>query len=223
MKKFLSIAVALVMVLSLTCVAFADTTVVSVDLTGALESAGSWDEYGFSYEQDGALISYDDMIAIYEALGQDGAQLVLTITNTAGWFQVGFNADDKALAFSGDTEGAEADHIAYTLEADGDNQVITIDGQTLLDVLSTTDWYQLICGGEMLLSVAVTVPDSSDASAEEETTEAAEADTTEATTETTESTTETTTATTTSPATGVALALVPMAIAGFAVVSSKKR
>ncbi|MCD8106900.1 MAG: hypothetical protein LUE20_02910 [Oscillospiraceae bacterium] len=220
MKKFLSIAVALVMVLSLTCVAFADTTVISVDLTGALESAGSWDNYGYSYEDDTALISLEDMAAIYEALNQEGSKLVLTLSNTAGWFQVGFNASTTAICFSGNTEGTDG-YVAYTLETDGDNQVLTIDGQTVYDIVSTSDWYQFICGGELLLNVAVTVPDSADASAEEETTEAAEADTTDATEETTEAAEETTTST--SPATGVALALVPMAIAGFAVVSSKKR
>ncbi|MCC8131224.1 MAG: hypothetical protein LUC38_03735 [Oscillospiraceae bacterium] len=221
MKKFLSMAVALVMVLSLTCVAFAD---VSVDVSG-IDTASSWDTYGASYEDDSMVISLDDMNAIVEALSEDGSQLVYTITNTAGWFQVGFNADTAAYSNSGDPDG-ESGYVAYTVEADGDNQKVTVDGKAVYDLITASDWYQLICGGEVLLNVTVVSAGSETAAVEAEEAEAAE-ETEEASEEAAEAAEETTEAaaeeTTTSPATGVALALVPMAIAGIAVVGSKRR
>ncbi|MCD7824323.1 MAG: hypothetical protein LUG86_09990 [Oscillospiraceae bacterium] len=215
MKKFLSIAVALVMVLSLTCVAFAD---VSVDVSG-IDTASSWDTYGASYEDDSMVISLDDMNAIVEAMSEEGSVIVYTLTNTAGWFQVGFNSDSAAYSNTGDPDGTGG-YIAYTVEADGDNQKVYVDGKTVYDLITASEWYQLICGGEVLLNVTV-VTGSDDASADADVEEVGETEEAEAAEETVEATEETTTST--SPATGVALALVPMAIAGIAVVSSKRR
>ncbi len=224
MKKFLSMAIALVMVLSLTVVAFADTTVVSVDVSG-VDTASDWDTYGSSWEE--GYVSIADLAEIVDALNQEGSKLVLTITNTGSWFQVGFNCDPYAYAHSDDSDGANG-HPVYTLEQDGDYQTVTLDGQNIYDILTAAGWYQLICGGEVLVNVSVTVPSDDTASAEEDTSDEASAeaadDTAEAE-ETTETVEETTSeeASSTSPATGVALALVPMAIAGIAVVSSKRR
>ncbi len=210
MKKLLSIAVALAMVLSLSVVAFADTTVASTEITVSgnytldiLDGVDFTDETLYLY--------------IYFSLN-DSAK--------AGWGPAGLcsptNGSVNCIGYQspgGYELTANADgYVCYALtEIAAAFEAAGFDAN---DGVILNWWEAEYCTP---LSVALVSTDDNYAVAEEETTEAAEADTTEATTETTESTTETTTATTTSPATGVALALLPMAIAGIAVVSSKRR
>ncbi|MCD7847632.1 MAG: hypothetical protein LUG49_06360 [Oscillospiraceae bacterium] len=195
MKKFVSMAIALVMVLSLTVVAFADTTVASQDsvvdgVVTVLDGADFTDETLYLY----IYFSVDDESYIgwgpagicdsnwVTAIGY-GTDYDLSV-NADGY--VAYALTDVAAAFA--AVGSDpADGVILNWWAD----YATLTGVALV---STSD------------SVA-TVEDTS--SAEEEVVE----DTNVATEETT----------TTSPSTGVALALVPMAIAGIAVVSSKKR
>ena len=202
MKKFVSIAVALVMVLSLSVVAFADTTIASVDAP----------ENGTLAILDGADFTDESLYLVitYE----------LTDSEKIGWGPVGICPSDWTNILASD-QGIVVDEsgvisialtdIAAAFEAAGYD---ANDGVVM-------NWW----GSDYatLLSVAlVSTSDDAAAAETEETTEEAEA-TEEATEETTEAAEETTTTTTTSPSTGVALALVPMAIAGFAVVSSKRR
>ena len=200
MKKFVSIAVALVMVLSLSVVAFADTTIASVDAP----------ENGTLAILDGADFTDESLYLVitYE----------LTDSEKIGWGPVGICPTDWTNILASD-QGIVVDESGVISIALTDiASAFSAAGYDANDGVVMNWW-----GSDYatLLTVSL-VSTSDDAAAAEETTEEAEA-TEEATEETTEAAEETTTATTTSPSTGVALALVPMAIAGFAVVSSKRR
>jgi len=189
MKKFVSMAIALVMVLSLTVVAFADTTVATQEMTASgtitiLDGVDFTDEslYLYVYFTANDADHYGWGAA---ALNDSGWNNVVSVDiNEDGY--VAFALTDVAAAY---TEAGYDVANGVILNWWADYAV-----PTSVALVSTAD------------SVA-TVEDTS--SAEEEVVE----DTNVATEETT----------TTSPSTGVALALVPMAIAGIAVVSSKKR
>ncbi len=230
MKKVLSIVLAIVMVLSVSVVAFADDEVLFSEEVDFF--VGNW--------VTATLENSDDFL---EALQVEGAQLVLTRSTNAGivyeddgpyenyllfdsWYQGGSyiwlgtgghsTADEPGKADEGMIDCLEDDgiNIYYdantvyaALEAAGD----IIEYDSIMVISNVTDDASF-----RLVTVSVILPES----AAEETAEEAEASEAEETAEASEST-ETSTAS--SPDTGVALALVPMAIAGIAVVSSKRR
>ncbi|MCD8106901.1 MAG: hypothetical protein LUE20_02915 [Oscillospiraceae bacterium] len=203
MKKFLSIAVALAMVLSLSVVAFADTTVATQDLTASgtltlLEGVDFTDEtlYLAIYFEvtDSSKIGYGPMALC------DSDWVSYTGYGTA--YDIHQVNEDGVITVPLTT-------IAEAFEASG---VDPADGIVLNWWADSQDYANLT--GVALMSTSDEVAATEDTFADEE------ADTTEATEETTEAAEETTT---TSPSTGVALALLPMAIAGIAVVSSKRR
>ncbi|MCD7890030.1 MAG: hypothetical protein LUG23_09005 [Oscillospiraceae bacterium] len=208
MKKFLSIAAALVMVLSLSVVAFADTTVDSMDITA---SATLTILDGVDYT-DESLYLYVYFTANDEEHYGWGAGAL----NDSGWASNIVSVDineDGYVAF------ALTDIAAAYTEA----------GYDVADGVILNWWadYASLTGVELVSTsadaAAAETEETTDETEEAEATEEATEETTEeATEETTEEATEETT-TTTSPSTGVALALVPMAIAGIAVVGSKKR
>ncbi|MCD7824322.1 MAG: hypothetical protein LUG86_09985 [Oscillospiraceae bacterium] len=212
MKKFVSIAVALAMVLSLSIVAFADTTVASTEITVSgsytidiLDGADFTDETLYLY--------------IYFSLNDD---------SKAGWGPAGLCSptDGSVNCIGYQSPGG------YELTANADGYVcfaltdiaaaFEAAGFDANDGVILNWWEAEYCTP---LSVALVSTDDNYAVAEEETTEAAEesAEAAEETTESTEASSSEETASAASPSTGVALALVPMALAGIAVVSSKRR
>ncbi len=232
MKKVLSIALAIVMVLSVSVVAFADDTVVWTEPT-MFFSAGNWNSY-----------TIEDPEGFLDALQTEGAVLVITRDSASdvlsgggtsdtyenfvivdSWYS---NSDYVWLGTAGHTAADEPSKSIIDALSD-DGTVATYDAAT---VYARYVELGLDQGGDPIMisntsstaysisSISVVVPE---AAAVEET----EADSEEATEETTEAAEETTTSSSSSssssPDTGVALALVPMAIAGIAVVSSKRR
>ncbi|MCD7804695.1 MAG: hypothetical protein LUH03_06040 [Oscillospiraceae bacterium] len=208
MKKFLSIAVALVMVLSLSVVAFADTTIASESISASATLTCT----------DGVDFTDESLsLEIYFTLGDSSyvgwGPFALC---DAGWTNIISNETDASYALNED--GVIS--IPLTVIADA----FTAAGYDVADGIVLNWWAD---GWDATLTGVAVVSTSADAAAaetEETTDETEEAEATEeATEETTEEAEETTATTTTSPSTGVALALVPMAIAGIAVVGSKKR
>ncbi|MCD8006825.1 MAG: hypothetical protein LUF29_07645 [Oscillospiraceae bacterium] len=204
MKKFLSIAVAIVMVLSLSVVAFADT-IASESLSG---SATLTCTNGVDFTDE------DLSLEIY---------FTMSDSSYVGWGPLGICDTGWNNVITVDTDAS------YSLNEDG---VISIPLTVIADAF-TAAGYDVADGivlnwwadgwGATLTGVAVVSASSASASVETEDTSADEAEaeeTAEATEETTEAAEETTT---TSPSTGVALALLPMAIAGVAVVASKRK
>ncbi|MCD7784630.1 MAG: hypothetical protein LUH18_03480 [Oscillospiraceae bacterium] len=210
MKKFLSIAVAIVMVLSLSVVAFADTTIASESLSG---SATLTCTNGVDFTDESLSLE------IY---------FTMSDSSYVGWGPLGICDSGWNNVITVDTDAS------YSLNEDG---VISIPLTVIADAF-TAAGYDVADGivlnwwadgwGATLTGAAVVSSSDAAASADEdveetgETEEDASSETVEAVEETTEATTEETT-TAASPSTGVALALVPMAIAGIAVVSSKRR
>ncbi|MCD7847628.1 MAG: hypothetical protein LUG49_06340 [Oscillospiraceae bacterium] len=233
MKKFVSIAVALVMVLSLTVCAIADDALVSEDTM--FWTNGNWADY---------TLDNITMTELLEALQTEGACLVLTrdpethivyddgtwekfcildswwsgtdVTTGNGWVVLGSGgttSEDEpdggiidCVYDDGVTVMWDGATVAQALIDGGFNS----EGGVTMIINSSDD------GAYKITNVSVVVSDVA-SSVEEETTEEASSDAEE----TTEASTETSTAS--SPDTGVALAFVPMAIAGIAVVSSKRR
>ncbi|MCD8006826.1 MAG: hypothetical protein LUF29_07650 [Oscillospiraceae bacterium] len=201
MKKFVSIAVAIVMVLSLSVVAFADTTIASESIS-ASATLTCTDGVDFTDENLYLYIYFTLDDESYAGWGP--AALCDTSWTTA----IGYGTD---YDLSVNTDG----YVCYAL-----TDIVTAFAAIGADPADgiVLNWW----GSDYatLTGVAV-VSTAADAVAEtEETTEEAEA-TEEVTEEATEEASEETT--TASPSTGVALALLPMAIAGIAVVSSKRR
>ncbi|MCC8196165.1 MAG: hypothetical protein LIO49_05090 [Ruminococcus sp.] len=200
MKKFLSIAVALVMVLSLSVVAFADTTVATQEMSASgtvtiLNGVDFTDESLYLY------VYFD-----------------VNDTSYVGWGAGALNDTDwstNIVTIEINEDGCVAIALTDIAAAYTEAGFDVADGVILNWWADSQGWDSYVTGVEL-------VSTSADAAAEETTDETEEAeDTADATEETTEEAEETTT--TTSPSTGVALALVPMAIAGIAVVGSKKR
>ena len=246
MKKFVSIALAIVMVLSVSVCAFADDALVSEDTV--FWSNGNWNDY---------TLDSITMPALLEALQTEGACLVVTRdTEThlvyddgvwekfmildSWWSGVDATTGNQwvCLGTGGTTSADEPDSGIIDCVYD-DGVTIMWDGATVAQALidggfnSEGNAYMIINssddGAYKVTNVSVVISEyaTSTSSSEEETTdetsdEAAE-DTSDATEETAEASESTETSTASSPDTGVALALVPMAIAGFAVVSSKRR
>ncbi|MCD8006822.1 MAG: hypothetical protein LUF29_07630 [Oscillospiraceae bacterium] len=245
MKKFVSIAIALVMVLSLTVCAIADDALLSEDTM--FWSNGNWSDY-----------TLDDitMPALLEALQTEGACLVLT-RDTESTIEFGDGTWEKFCILDSWWSGSDVTTgnswvVLGTGKSTSEDEPgtgiidcvyddgITImwDGATVAQALidggfnseggvtiisnSSNDGAYKIINVSVVISEYASSASTEEESAEEETTEEAESAETSETTESTEST-ETTSASTSSPDTGVALALVPMAIAGIAVVSSKRR
>ncbi|MCD8345058.1 MAG: hypothetical protein LUC38_03750 [Oscillospiraceae bacterium] len=241
MKKVLSIALAIVMVLSVSVVAFADDTVVlNLDQEDAyiFWSNGNW--------STGEFTDYlmTDLIA---ALQTEGTQLVITRSAETHIEHSGSETYEKFLVtdswYSGvDVESGynwvslgTAGHNSTTEPGVGIIDCISDDGITIV-YDGNTIAQALVDGGfdaeghsvvfisnsspesqYKVSNISVIVPEGAAAEEAEETEEA------EAAEETTEAAESTETSTASSPDTGVALALVPMAIAGIAVVSSKRR
>ncbi|MCD8006829.1 MAG: hypothetical protein LUF29_07665 [Oscillospiraceae bacterium] len=234
MKKVLSMAIALCMMLTLTVAVFAEDTEVWSETT-MFFSSGNWNTY-----------TLDDGDGFLEALQTEGAVLVITRDAESGVTSGGgtsdtyenfaivdswYSADDYVwLGTAGHTAADEPSKAIIDCLSD-DGLVCTYDAATVyaryielgLDqggtptIISNTSAE----GAYNITSVSVVVPEVT----EEETVEEAETedeaeDTTEAAEETTSSSSSSSSS---SPDTGVALALIPMAIAGIAVVSSKKR
>ncbi len=246
MKKFLSIALAVVMVLSVSVCAFAD------DLpseTTMFWSNGNWNDY---------TLDEITMPELIEALQTEGACLCVTrdtethISFADGGYEK-FNILDSwwsgvdvttgyqwvVLGTAGHTDADEPGAGIIDCVYD-DGVTVMWDGATVAQALidggfNSEGGVTMIInssddGAYKVSSVSVVISEyaTSASSAEEETTEETSEETTEEaedTSDATEETTETTesTSTASSPDTGVALALVPMAIAGIAVVSSKRR
>ncbi|MCD7824326.1 MAG: hypothetical protein LUG86_10005 [Oscillospiraceae bacterium] len=239
MKKVLSIVLAIVMVLSVSVVAFADDTVVlSLDQEDVylFWSNGNWNTGDFT---DYAMT---DFIA---ALQTEGAQLVVVrasestiqfsdggdyekILITNSWYSgADVTTGDTwvALGTAGHTDADEPnkgiidpisdDGVTIVYDANTVGQALAdggfgVDGTTVTFISNSHP-----DGVYKFSSISVIVPEGAAAAEETEEAEAAE--------ETTEAAESTETSTASSPDTGVALALVPMAIAGIAVVSSKRR
>ncbi|MCD7847629.1 MAG: hypothetical protein LUG49_06345 [Oscillospiraceae bacterium] len=242
MKKVLSIAIALCMMLTLSVCAFADDTVVlNLDQEDAyiFWSNGNWETGEFT---DYAMT---DFIA---ALQTEGAQLVITRGTESHIEHNGGETYEKFLITNSWYSGADvttgntwvalgtAGHNSTTEPDVGIIDCISDDGITIVydantiaqalvdggfDVEGTTVLFisnSLPAGSYKISNISVILPESA---AAEETTD--EADASSDVEETTEAVESTETSTASSPDTGVALALVPMAIAGIAVVSSKRR
>ena len=246
MKKFVSIAIALVMVLSLTVCAFADD-LPSEDTM--FWSNGNWNDYTLdeitmpelleALQLEGACLSVTrdtETHIVYD----DGAWEKFMILDS--WWQgVDVTTGNQwvCLGTGGTTSEDEPDSGIIDCVYD-DGVTILWDGATVAQALidggfnSEGNVYMIINssddGAYKVTNVSVVISEyaTSTSSAEEETTEETSEETTEEaedTSDATEETAETTesSSTASSPDTGVALALVPMAIAGIAVVSSKRR
>ncbi|MCD7772379.1 MAG: hypothetical protein LUH23_09910 [Oscillospiraceae bacterium] len=250
MKKFLSIALAVVMVLSVSVCAFADDALVSE--TTMFWSNGNWNDY---------TLDEITMPELIEALQTEGACLCVTrdtethISFADGGYEK-FNILDSwwsgtvestgyqwvVLGTAGHTDADEPDSGIIDCVYD-DGVTVMWDGATVAQALidggfNSEGGVTMIInssddGAYKVSSVSVVISEyaTSTSSAEEETTEETSEETTEEAedaSDATEETTETTessssSSSSSSPDTGVALALVPMAIAGIAVVSSKRR
>ncbi len=207
MKKFLSIAVALVMVLSLSVVAFADTTVASESIS-ASATLTCTDGVDFTDESLYLYIYFTLDDESYAGWGP--AALCDSSWTTA----IGYGTD---YDLSVNTDG----YVCYALtDVAAAFAAIGADPADGIVINWWGDDYATLTGVAVVSTSDDAAAETEATDAEEETAETAEAEETAETEETTEAAEETTT---TSPSTGVALALVPMAIAGFAVVSSKRR
>ncbi|MCD7731884.1 MAG: hypothetical protein LUH56_00370 [Oscillospiraceae bacterium] len=236
MKKFVSIALAIIMMLSVSVCAFADDYVDSIatEVLTTYEPLFPMDN-GW-WKEDSDLGSSTDAGAEFaEAITVDGAKIVIKADAIAGstedgyGFQYGVQTTDTWVMVLAhfNYAGGEGNLGAEDVVIDGDYAYIIVDAAEFVDALTANDidltvntwqWIFGACSGAKTYGVYVITT----ASAEEETEETTEeAEATEETTEEASESTETTTAS--SPDTGVALALVPMAIAGIAVVSSKRR
>ncbi len=243
MKKFVSIAVALVMVLSLTICAVADDALLSEDTV--FWSNGNWNPYTLD------TITMPELI---EALQTEGACLSVTRDTEThivfddgtwekfcildSWWQgVDVTTGNQwvTLGTGGSTSEDEPGTGIIDCVYD-DGVTILWDGATVAQALidggfnSEGNVYMIINssndGAYKVSNVSVVISEyaTSASSAEEETEETEETtEEAEAAEETSEAAESTETSTASSPDTGVALALVPMAIAGIAVVSSKRR
>ncbi len=194
MKKFLSIAVAIVMVLSLSVVAFADTTVATQEMTASgtitiLDGVDFTDESLYLY-------------VYFTANDSDHNDWGAAALNDSGWnnvVSININ-EDGYVAF------ALTDIAAAYTEAGYD----VADGVIL-------NWWADYAAPTSVALVSASADAAEDTSADDEAEETVEA------TDVQDDSAEEETTTAASPSTGVALALVPMAIAGIAVVSSKRR
>ncbi len=239
MKKVLSIALAIVMVLSVSVCAFADDTVVlNLDQEDAyiFWSNGNWESGNFT----------DYTVAeLVEALQVEGAQLVITRSAESTIVHNGSETYEKFLITNSSYSGSDVES-GYTWVSLGtrghnsttepdvgiidpisdDGVTVVYDGATvaqrLVDGNFVVDGTTLVfisnslpAGEYKISNISVIVPES--AAAEETTEETSETE------ETTEAAESSETSTASSPDTGVALALVPMALAGIAVVSTKRR
>ncbi|MCC8131219.1 MAG: hypothetical protein LUC38_09285 [Oscillospiraceae bacterium] len=233
MKKFVSIALAIVMMLSVSVCAFADDYVDSIatEVLSTYEPLFPMDN-GWWTEDSDLGSSTDAGAEFAEAILVDGAKIVIKADAIAGstedgyGFQYGVQTTDTwvmVLAHFNYANG-EGNLAAEEVVVEGDYAYIIVDAAEFVDALTANDidltvntwqWIFGACTGAKTYGVYVV----STGAAAEETTEEAEA--AEETTEEAAESTETSTAS--SPDTGVALALVPMAIAGIAVVSSKRR
>ncbi len=203
MKKFVSIAVAIVMVLSLSVVAFADTTIASESIS-ASATLTCTDGVDFTDENLYLYIYFTLDDESYAGWGP--AALCDTSWTTA----IGYGTD---YDLSVNTDG----YVCYAL-TDIATAFAAI-GADPADGIVLNWWgsdYATLTGVAVVSTAAEAEPEETGEDEED-----ASSETVEAVEETTEATEETTTAA--SPSTGVALALVPMAIAGIAVVSSKRR
>ena len=233
MKKVLSIAVALCMMLTLTVCVFADDEVVWSEDT-MFFSAGNWESY-----------TVEDPDGLLEALQTEGAVLTITRSAESGVTEGGTSTSYENfvlidswyacdpyvwLGTAGHTTADEPDKAGLIDCLSDDGLVCTYDAATVyaayeaaggLDggspiIISNTS----ASGVYSITNISVVIPETPI-----ETSSDVEVESTDATEETTEASTETSSSSSSasSPDTGVALALVPMAIAGFAVVSSKRR
>ncbi len=225
MKKFVSIVLALVLVLSMSVVAFADETLFEHEIPFP-EDNGWWKE-------DLDLKSNADLVA---ALKTEGAKLVIKADAIVAdgadghGYQYGFqdtgNWTNVLVHFN--FAGGEGNLAADSVVVDGDYAIITVDGATMISIaeaagatLEAYNWINGACAGAKTYSISVIVPDApveAPAETPAENTEAP-AENTEAPAENTEAPAETS-----EPAdTGIVLALLPMAVAAAAVVVSKRK
>ncbi|MCD8106899.1 MAG: hypothetical protein LUE20_02905 [Oscillospiraceae bacterium] len=239
MKKVLSIVLAIVMVLSVSVVAFADDEVIWGPEEHVFFNSSSW-----------ATQEIDDPEGFLEALQVEGAVLVITrdtevhiqyTENTEeadgtyenfcfidSWYSTG---DERCwLGTAGHSSSDEPDKgiidclsddgITVTYDANAVyaryEEMGALSGGTITLVINTSE-----TNAYKVSSISVILPETTEETSEDdsssETAEASE-DATETSTESSSSS-----SSSSSPDTGVALALVPMAIAGIAVVSSKRR
>ncbi|MCD7804696.1 MAG: hypothetical protein LUH03_06045 [Oscillospiraceae bacterium] len=244
MKKFVSIALAIVMMLSVSISVFAvdDDYINSVasevlsEYTVLFPMDNGW------WNEDADLSSStDDGVAFVEAITTEGAKIIVKADAIAGsdedgyGYQYGIQTNDSwqlYLAHFNYPDEEPSSDTTYLMAAEdvvveGDYSYIIIDAAEFVALMAehgddittcTWKWINGACSGAKTYGVYVITTAVAEETTEETTEEAEDAS--DATEETTEST-ETTTAS--SPDTGVALALVPMAIAGIAVVSSKRR
>ncbi|MCD7824321.1 MAG: hypothetical protein LUG86_09980 [Oscillospiraceae bacterium] len=238
MKKFVSIALAIIMMLSVSVSVFAvdDDYINSVaaEVLSEYEPLFPMDN-GWWTEDSDLGSSTDAGVAFAEAILTDGAKIVIKADAAAGstedgcGYQYGIQTTDTwvmVLAhFNYPDEGA---CIAEEVVVEGDYAYIIIDAAEFVDALTANDvdltvntwqWIFGACSGAKTYGVYVITTGSSsdDSSAEAETEEA------EASSESTEASSSEETSSASSPDTGVALALLPMALAGIAVVSSKRK
>ncbi|MCC8196166.1 MAG: hypothetical protein LIO49_05095 [Ruminococcus sp.] len=235
MKKFVSIALAIVMVLSLSVSVFAvdDDYINSIASEVLSEHTvlfpadnGWWDQSGSGFTS-----SDDEGIAFIEAVQTEGAKVIIKADayvasdeEGAGYQYAIQTTDTWVFITIHSNYPDEGEVAAESVVVEGDYAYLIVDAAELVEACLANDidltsntwqWIHGACSGAKTYGVyVVTLAET------EETTEEAEA-TEETTEEATEEASESTE--TSSPDTGVALALVPMAIAGIAVVSSKRR
>ncbi|MCD7804692.1 MAG: hypothetical protein LUH03_06025 [Oscillospiraceae bacterium] len=236
MKKVLSIALAIVMVLSVSVVAFADDLYLWDEDTVFFYPLDGWQQYE---------LESGTMTEFIEALQTEGARLVITKdTETHIQYEDG-GAYEKFAVLNSWWQGVDVESglqfvflgtAGHTSEMETGNGIIDCvydDGMTVMwDGAEVAE--ALVAGGfnvdganviivnncsedkaYNIINVSIVVPETTEEEAVEDVN--ASEETTEEASESTE------TSTASSPDTGVALALVPMAIAGIAVVSSKRR
>ncbi|MCD7784629.1 MAG: hypothetical protein LUH18_03475 [Oscillospiraceae bacterium] len=243
MKKVLSIAIALCMMLTLTVCVFADDEVIFSEDT-MFWSSGNWNDYTLEnatitefvelLQTEGAvLVVTRDTEFHIEHSGSETYEKILILNSWWSGTDVNSGLQWVSLGTAGHTSTTEPDVGIIDCISD-DGVTVMWDGATVAQALidggfnveGSSPCMIINCsadGAYKISNVSIIVTETvAEETAEEETTEEAEASETEETTESSEST-ETASASTSSPDTGVALALVPMAIAGIAVVSSKRR
>ncbi|MCD8106902.1 MAG: hypothetical protein LUE20_02920 [Oscillospiraceae bacterium] len=248
MKKFVSIALAIVMMLSVSVCAFAAETddeyinSTASEILSVYEHLFPMDNGWWSTDSE-LTTDYDYGTEFAAAVVVDGAKIVVKADAIAGssedgyGYQYGIQTTDSwqtYLAHFNYPDEEPASDTIYLMAAEdvvieGDYAYIIIDAAEFValmaehgDDISTCSfqWVDGACSGAKTYGVYVITTGSSsdDSSAEADTTsEEASSETSEAS-ESSEST-----ESASSPDTGVALALLPMAIAGIAVVSSKRK
>ncbi len=224
MKKFVSIVLAMVLVLSMSVVAFADETLFEHEVLFP-EDNGWWKE-------DLDLANNADFMT---ALKTEGAKVVIKADAIVAdgadkhGFQYGIqeNTDPWASVLCHfNFAGGEGALAADSAVVEGDYGYVTFDAAAFLAAceanninLENWKWINGACEGAKTYSISVIIPDAPAAETPADDTTAPAEDTTAPAEDTTAPAAETS-----EPAeTGIVLALLPMAVAAAAIVVSKRK